>query len=46
MVNDNYVVVSHNLCGLQGRVGGRVVVMEPVMVVPFSPKHLKTSQYE
>jgi hypothetical protein len=42
MGNDNHVVVSHNLCGFQGCVGGRVVVMkEPVVVVPkfrsFSP---------
>jgi hypothetical protein len=28
MGNDNHVVVSHKLCGIQGRVGGRVVVME------------------
>jgi hypothetical protein len=35
MGNDNHVVVSHKLCGFQGRVGGRVVLMkEPVMVVP------------
>jgi hypothetical protein len=42
MGNDNHVVVSHKLCGFQGRVGGRVVmVMEPVVVAPkfrsFSP---------
>jgi hypothetical protein len=35
MGNDNHVVVSHKLCGFQGRVGGRVVVMkEPVVVAP------------
>jgi hypothetical protein len=28
MGNDNQVVASHKLCGFQGRVGGRVVVME------------------
>jgi hypothetical protein len=28
MGNNNHVVVSHKLCGLQGRVGGRVVVMK------------------
>jgi hypothetical protein len=34
MGNDNHVVVSHNVCGFQGCVGGRVVVMkEPVVVV-------------
>jgi hypothetical protein len=33
MGNDDLVVVSHKLCGFQGRVGGRVVVMkEPVVV--------------
>jgi hypothetical protein len=35
MRNDNYVVVSHKLCGFQGHVGGRVVVMkEPDVVEP------------
>jgi hypothetical protein len=35
MGNDNHVVVSYKLCGFQGRVGGRVVVMkEPVVVAP------------
>jgi hypothetical protein len=35
MGNDNHVVVSHKLCGFQGRVGGHVVViMEPVVVAP------------
>jgi hypothetical protein len=34
MWNDNHVVVSHKLCGFQGRVGGRVVMMEPVVVAP------------
>jgi hypothetical protein len=35
MGNDNHVVVSHKLCGFQGCVGGRVVVMkEPVVVAP------------
>jgi hypothetical protein len=28
MGNDNHVVVSHKLCGFQGRVGRRVVVIE------------------
>jgi hypothetical protein len=33
MGNDNHVVVSHKLCEVQERVGGRVVVMkEPVVV--------------
>jgi hypothetical protein len=33
--NDNHVVVSHKLCGSQGRVGGCVVVIkEPIVVVP------------
>jgi hypothetical protein len=36
MGNDNHVVVSHKLCGFQGSVGGRVVVMkEPVVVAPM-----------
>jgi hypothetical protein len=35
MGNNNHVVVSHKVCGFQGRVGGRVVVLEePVVVVP------------
>jgi hypothetical protein len=35
MGNDNHVVVSHKLCGFQGRVGGRVVVMkEPGVIAP------------
>jgi hypothetical protein len=34
MGNDNHVVVSHKLCGFQGRVGGCVVMMEPVVVAP------------
>jgi hypothetical protein len=35
MGNDNHVVVSHKLCGFQGRVGGCVVMMkEPVLVAP------------
>jgi hypothetical protein len=25
---DNHVVVSHKICGFQGHVGGRVVVMK------------------
>jgi hypothetical protein len=33
MGNDNHVA-SHKLCGFQGRVDGRVVVMEPVVVEP------------
>jgi hypothetical protein len=36
MGNDNHVVASHKLCGFQGRVGGRIVVMkEPVVVAPM-----------
>jgi hypothetical protein len=55
MGNDNHAVVSHKLCGFQGRVGGRVVVMkEPVVVAPkfrgfrrtISLKGPKTSQYK
>jgi hypothetical protein len=35
MGNDSHVVVSHELCGFQARVGGRVVMMkEPIMVAP------------
>jgi hypothetical protein len=35
MGNDNHVVVSHKLCGFQGCVVGRIVVMkEPVVVTP------------
>jgi hypothetical protein len=35
MGNENHVVGSHKLCGFQGCVGGRIVVMkEPVVVVP------------
>jgi hypothetical protein len=35
MQNDNHVIVSHELCGFEGRVGGRVVMMkEPVVVAP------------
>jgi hypothetical protein len=35
MGNDNRIVVSHNLCGFQGCVGGRIVLMkEPVAVAP------------
>jgi hypothetical protein len=42
MGNDNHVVVSHKLCGFQGRVGGLVVVMKESVVVAskfwsFSP---------
>jgi hypothetical protein len=34
MGNDNHVV-SHKLCGFQGRVGGFIVMMkEPVLVAP------------
>jgi hypothetical protein len=54
MENNNHVVVSHKLCGFQGRVGGRIVVMkEPVVVAPkfqcffhhtFSLKHHETRQ--
>jgi hypothetical protein len=37
MGNDNHVVVSHKLCGFQGRVGG-LVMKEPVVVAPkFGP---------
>jgi hypothetical protein len=34
MGNDNRVVVSYKLCGFQGCLGRRDVVMEPVVVVP------------
>jgi hypothetical protein len=35
MGNDNHVVVSHKLCGFQGCVGGRIVMMKkPVVVAP------------
>jgi hypothetical protein len=35
MENDNHVVVSHKLCGFQGCVGSRVVMMKnPVVVAP------------
>jgi hypothetical protein len=35
MGNNNHVVVSQILCGFQGCVGGRIVVMkEPVVVEP------------
>jgi hypothetical protein len=35
MGNDNHATVSHKLCGFQGSVGGRTVVMkEPVMAAP------------
>jgi hypothetical protein len=39
MGNNNHVVVSLKLCGFQGRVGGRIVVMkEPIVVAPkFRP---------
>jgi hypothetical protein len=43
MGNDNHVVVSHKRCGLQGSVGGCVVVMkEPVVVAPnfWSSSHI------
>jgi hypothetical protein len=33
MGNDNHVV-SHKLYGFQGLVGGRIVMMEPVVVAP------------
>jgi hypothetical protein len=32
--NDNSVVVSHILCGFHGHVGGRNILMEPVVVAP------------
>jgi hypothetical protein len=33
MGNDNHIIVSHKLCGSQGRMGGLIVVMkEPFMV--------------
>jgi hypothetical protein len=36
MGNDNHVVVGRKLCGFQGRVDGRVVMMkEPVVVAPM-----------
>jgi hypothetical protein len=35
MGNDNHVVITHKLCGFQGRLGGCVVMMkEPFVVVP------------
>jgi hypothetical protein len=35
MWNDNHVVVSHKLCGFQGRLGGRVgMTKRPVLVAP------------
>jgi hypothetical protein len=35
MGNDNHVVVSRKLCGFQGHVGERIMMMmEPVVVVP------------
>jgi hypothetical protein len=34
MGNDNHDVVSHKLCGFQGSVGGHVLLMEPVVVMP------------
>jgi hypothetical protein len=35
MGNNNHVVVSHKLCGLQGHIGGRVVLMkEPIAIAP------------
>jgi hypothetical protein len=35
MGNDNHVVISHKVCGFQGRVGRHVVMMkEPVVVAP------------
>jgi hypothetical protein len=38
MWKDNHVVISHKLCGVQGRVGGHVVVMkEPVVGAPKFP---------
>jgi hypothetical protein len=39
MGNDNHVAVSHKLGGVQGRVGGPLVMMkEPVVVMPkFRP---------
>jgi hypothetical protein len=34
MGTNSHIVVSHKLCGFQGFVGGRVVMMEPVVVAP------------
>jgi hypothetical protein len=35
MGKDNHLVVSHNLCGFQGRVGGLIVMMkEPIVDAP------------
>jgi hypothetical protein len=34
MGNDNHVVVSHELSGFQGRVGGHVIMKEPAVVAP------------
>jgi hypothetical protein len=39
MGNEKRVIVSHKLCGFQGRVGGRIV-MEPVVVAPKFPSFL------
>jgi hypothetical protein len=43
MGNDNNVVVSHKLCGFQGRVGGRVVAMKELVV--FAPKFRSLSSH-
>jgi hypothetical protein len=48
LVSAKHVVVSHKLCGFQGRLGGHVVMMkEPVVVVPkfrsFFIAHFRSS---
>jgi hypothetical protein len=41
MGNDNHIVVSHKLCGFQGCVGGRIVMMkEPDVVAAKSQSFL------
>jgi hypothetical protein len=47
MGNDNHIVVSHKLCGFQGRVGGRIVVMkEPVVVAVIFVAHFLSNVSE
>jgi hypothetical protein len=49
MGNDNHVVVSNKLCGFQGHVDGRIVMMEPVVVVPkfqFLSSHILSQAYQ
>jgi hypothetical protein len=49
MGNNNLVVVIHKLCGFQGRVGGRIVMMEPVVVAPkfrSFPSHISSQAFQ